>query len=248
MASEVRDSRSKDSAQPQPPAWFREDFDDSGWEQVTVPEWRVFGQRVRPPCNRSVAFLWYRTKFDAEPAGAEQRTFLVFGGVDWEAEVWLNGKLLGSHKGYYEPFRFDVTGLLQENNTLAVRVIAGPKFGEPMAYWALVSRGPGAKINATSATKPNRSAGSPTATCTSAAALAFTARCFWKPPGEAASTEIFARATPETATGDHQRSRPTRPPPKAFEPRRADPAGEFRRPVVSGERDVRSCRGARASR
>ena len=51
--------------------------------------------------------------------------------------MWLNGKPLGSHRGYYEPFRFDVTGLLKEKNTLAVRVIAGPKFGEPRAYWAL---------------------------------------------------------------------------------------------------------------
>ena len=59
--------------------------------------------------------------------GRGSASFLVFGGVDWEAEVWLNGKPLGSHKGYFEPFRFDVTGLLKENNTLAVRVIDGPR-------------------------------------------------------------------------------------------------------------------------
>jgi hypothetical protein len=57
--------------------------------------------------------------------------------VDWEAQVYLNGELLGNHRVYYEPFRFDVTEKLQATNTLAVRVIAGRSYGEPMTYWAL---------------------------------------------------------------------------------------------------------------
>ena len=51
--------------------------------------------------------------------------------------MYLNGELLGSHRVYYEPFRFDVTGKLQEQNTLAVRVIDGRVYGEPMAYWGV---------------------------------------------------------------------------------------------------------------
>ena len=56
--------------------------------------------------------------------------------MDWEAEVWLNGKRLGSHRVYYEPFRFDVTDVLRQRNTLAVRVASGAAFGEPYEYWA----------------------------------------------------------------------------------------------------------------
>jgi hypothetical protein len=36
---------------------------------------------------------------------------------------------------YYEPFRFDITELLEKDNVLAVRVIDGPGYGEPVAYW-----------------------------------------------------------------------------------------------------------------
>ncbi len=125
--------QAKDNTRPEPPAWFRADFDDSGWEQTTVPEWRYAGKnRVPVSC-----ILWYRTQFAADAVKPGQRVFLVFGGVDWEAEVWLNGKRLGNHKGYYEPFRFEVADVLKETNTLAVRVIDGPKFGEPRAYWTL---------------------------------------------------------------------------------------------------------------
>ncbi|HLF89526.1 MAG TPA: glycoside hydrolase family 2 TIM barrel-domain containing protein [Anaerolineales bacterium] len=48
---------------------------------------------------------------------------LHFDGVDYFADVFLNGKRLGRHEGYFDPFSFDVTGLLQEgDNVLAVRV------------------------------------------------------------------------------------------------------------------------------
>ncbi len=62
--------------------------------------------------------------------------------MDWEAEVWLNGKKLGSHAVYYEPFRFDVTDLLKKDNTLAVRVIDGPRFGEPRSNESLLPLAP----------------------------------------------------------------------------------------------------------
>ena len=129
-------TEAKDGVRPEPPAWFADDFDASTWEQTTVPEWRYTGEKgtSRVPVS---CILWYRTQFNVEPAKPGQRTSLVFEGVEWEAQVWLNGKPLGSHKGYYEPFHFDVTGLLKDANTLAVRVIAGPKFGEPRAYWAM---------------------------------------------------------------------------------------------------------------
>jgi len=38
------------------------------------------------------------------------------------ANVWLNGRLLGSHYGYFAPFSFDVSSYLLEENVLAVCV------------------------------------------------------------------------------------------------------------------------------
>ena len=123
------------SQRPAPPAWFAEDLDDSGWEQVIVPEWRYGAEGPKQPVS---SILWYRHRFAAKPPKAGQRVFLVFGGVEWEAQVWLNGRSLGTHKGYCEPFRFDVTSSLKNENVLAVRVFSGPKFGEPIAYWAVL--------------------------------------------------------------------------------------------------------------
>lgn len=126
---------------PDPPGWQAAGFDDAAWEPTTVPEWRwkgvkqptIWGEQLRS----ANSILWYRTRFSAAPAPADRRVFLCFGGVAWEAEVWLNGEFLGRHKTYYEPFRFDVSKLLKSENTLAVRVISGATFGEPYAQWSL---------------------------------------------------------------------------------------------------------------
>jgi beta-galactosidase/beta-glucuronidase len=92
------------------PEWSASDFDDSGWERTTVPEWRFKTSRPktkpRPRMKRARLYgcvLWYRTFFEAEEPSEGKRVFLVFGGVDWSAEVWLNGTRLGGHAGYFEP-------------------------------------------------------------------------------------------------------------------------------------------------
>ena len=119
---------------PDSPGWENAGLDVSAWEQTSVPEWRYDSLARKQPAS---CILWYRKTFAAQRPADGQRVFLVFEGVDWEAEVWLNGKRLGSHSVYFEPFRFDVTDVLAEQNTLAVRVIDGPQFGEPAAYWAV---------------------------------------------------------------------------------------------------------------
>jgi len=137
----------------QAPAWHGVGFDDEKWETTTVPEWRyrtVEGDdTARDPKKLAQwswsafsgkapdTICWYRTTFRAEPTAAGKRTWLCFDGVEWEAQVYLNGELLGTHTVYYEPFRFDVTGKLKEENTLAVRVISGRSYGQPMTYWGI---------------------------------------------------------------------------------------------------------------
>jgi beta-galactosidase/beta-glucuronidase len=65
----------------------------------------------------------YRLRFPAAPDQAGH-PFLVFDGMDFDAEVWLNGEYLGFHAGGFEPFAFPVT--LQAENLLAVRAPAMP--------------------------------------------------------------------------------------------------------------------------
>jgi hypothetical protein len=68
--------------------------------------------------------LWYRRTFATPRAWGGRRVLLHFGAVDWEATVWVNGMELGTHKGGYDGFSFDVTNALNRTgeNELIVRV------------------------------------------------------------------------------------------------------------------------------
>lgn len=66
--------------------------------------------------------IWYRNKFSFEPKGNE-KTFVYFDAVNYKAEVYLNGKKLGSHIGGFTPFYFETTGKLNNGeNSLVVKV------------------------------------------------------------------------------------------------------------------------------
>lgn len=69
-------------------------------------------------------FLFYCKKFTLPEGFNKGRVFINFGAVDQIATVYLNGKELGTHKGGYTPFKFELTGALLENeeNTLVVKV------------------------------------------------------------------------------------------------------------------------------
>nr|WKN36079.1 glycoside hydrolase family 2 TIM barrel-domain containing protein [Tunicatimonas sp. TK19036] len=56
--------------------------------------------------------LWYKTTFTVPRAMRRDKVLLHFGAVDWEAHVFVNGEEVGSHKGGYDPFSFDITDAL----------------------------------------------------------------------------------------------------------------------------------------
>jgi beta-galactosidase/beta-glucuronidase len=75
--------------------------------------------------------LWYRRTFQDPrpvfPKGSgvegEGRVFLHFGAVDYECNVWVNGSLVGEHRGGYLPFSLDITSVLNlGENELTVSV------------------------------------------------------------------------------------------------------------------------------
>jgi hypothetical protein len=53
--------------------------------------------------------LWYRRAVTLPPTFKKKNILLHFGAVDWEANVYVNGKHAGSHKGGYDPFSIDIT-------------------------------------------------------------------------------------------------------------------------------------------
>jgi exo-1,4-beta-D-glucosaminidase len=73
---------------------------------------------------------WYRTQFTATAASpGEQRFWLHFGGINYRADIWLNGHKIADSTavaGAYRSYDFDVTELLKPGkaNVLAVETFA----------------------------------------------------------------------------------------------------------------------------
>ena len=70
------------------------------------------------------ADFWYRDEFVAPPLAAGRRAWLNFRGINWKADVYLNGELLGRIDGGFMRGRFDVPGYSspERRNALAVRI------------------------------------------------------------------------------------------------------------------------------
>jgi hypothetical protein len=70
------------------------------------------------------ADFWYRDEFVAPAALGRRRVWLNFDGINWKADVYLNGEKLGRIEGAFMRGRFDVTGKLRpgQANALAVRI------------------------------------------------------------------------------------------------------------------------------
>lgn len=68
--------------------------------------------------------LWYKKTIDIPLHYRKGQVLLHFGAVDWAADVFVNGKKIGSHEGGFDPFSFDISGLLKKGTKqdIAVRV------------------------------------------------------------------------------------------------------------------------------
>jgi len=66
-------------------------------------------RKVLMPTN----LLWYHRNFRAPSLAGGKRLLLHFGAVDWETKVRVNGRMVGEHRGGYDPFTFDITDAVQ---------------------------------------------------------------------------------------------------------------------------------------
>ena len=88
--------------------------------------------------------LWYRRKFTVPGDWKGQDVMLHFGAVDYESEVFVNGKSLGIHSGGYDPFSFNISPYLtaQGEQDITVRVFdPTDKAGYPRGKQTLNPRG-----------------------------------------------------------------------------------------------------------
>jgi beta-galactosidase len=95
----------------------------SDWELVTLPHtWNAQDAASLHATDYKRGRGWYRLGFDTPSTGS--RHWLEIGAASLVADVWLNGKKLGQHKGGFTIFRFDVTDGLKPSgsNTLMIKV------------------------------------------------------------------------------------------------------------------------------
>lgn len=65
---------------------------------------------------------YYRRTFRIPESWKGKRVILHFGAVDWETRVRVNGQDVGSHRGGYDPFSFDISRFLREEGDQEVSV------------------------------------------------------------------------------------------------------------------------------
>jgi len=95
------------------------------WDgSILVPypiESAISGVRKRVSENEN---LWYKRDFVIPNVWNNKHILLNFEACDWETKVWVDGKEVGTHRGGYDPFTFDITQSLgnQKHHELLVCV------------------------------------------------------------------------------------------------------------------------------
>jgi mannosylglycoprotein endo-beta-mannosidase len=132
-------------------------FNSSAWQAAIVPGTALnslvnnkvfpepyYGQnnmrakRIIPDifdAGRDFYHFWYRTNFKLSPDFKDKKVWLQFDGINYIADIWLNGKKVGNVKGMFFQKKFDVTAYVNINaeNYLAVSVepVESPGTMEP---------------------------------------------------------------------------------------------------------------------
>jgi hypothetical protein len=113
-------------------------FDDKDWTTATVPGTELVsylnaGAIPNPDFGDNQLMIsdsffysdfWYRDEFTAPPATKGKHVWLNFDGINWKADVYLNGAKVGRIEGAFMRGAFDVTDAIHPGarNALAVHV------------------------------------------------------------------------------------------------------------------------------
>src|SRR5205085_5105063 len=96
---------------------------------ANYPTGKIFSRLPMPDGSPFKVAWWYRTEFQL-PASERGRTiWLHFDGINYRANIWLNGRLLADNRqvaGAFRTYEFDVTNFVRPGarNTLALEILA----------------------------------------------------------------------------------------------------------------------------
>jgi beta-mannosidase len=118
-------------------------FQPDGWHAATVPGTvltslvddkiypePLYGENNRPDkiseglCRES---YWYRTTFTAPEDYAGKKIWLHFDGINYAAEVWVNGQKAGTMRGAFARGLFDISDFVTPGKTGALAVLITPQ-------------------------------------------------------------------------------------------------------------------------
>ena len=103
---------------------FEIDHGDTGRKRGLAKKEKLDSEILVPFCPESklsgveykdfMRAVWYKRCFVLPEEAQSKRVILHFGAVDYLCEVWVNGVSVGTHKGGYTSFSFDITDALKE--------------------------------------------------------------------------------------------------------------------------------------
>lgn len=94
----------------------------------------LYGENMRAiPESLNKTSYWYRASFDVPKSHKGLHTWLHFAGINYSAEIWVNGRRAGTMKGAFIRGDFDVTDFVKPGKSavVAVRVSPQPHPGVP---------------------------------------------------------------------------------------------------------------------
>ncbi len=102
-------------------------------EKITVPfPWESHLSGVQRELDSRMA--WYKRDFTVPSGWKDDEIQLNFGGVDFEAHVFINDKFVGAHKGGYDPFSFVITPFLKSGTNSITVWVYDPGSAAGIAY------------------------------------------------------------------------------------------------------------------
>jgi mannosylglycoprotein endo-beta-mannosidase len=116
-------------------------FKPDGWYHATVPGTvlttlvdnkvypePLYGENMRAiPESLNKATYLYRTTITVRAAYKGRLTWLHFGGINYSAEIWVNGHQAGSMRGAFIRGDFNITPYLNPKGVAAVLVVIAPE-------------------------------------------------------------------------------------------------------------------------
>jgi beta-mannosidase len=89
----------------------------------------LYGENNRPdkiPDKLCRTSYWYRTQVNVPPSFVGRQVWLNFDGINYTAEVWINGHDLGAIRGAFVRGIFNVTPFVRPSETAVVAVLIQP--------------------------------------------------------------------------------------------------------------------------